>query len=357
MHLYAFGANGSGQLGLGHRQDVPRPELCKVPENHSPKRIAAGGNATSILFASGDVNDAGLIFQDPEDLWSRDDNVFPTFRSHTLAHQQSAKLSSATWEANITVTTNDTVDVQGRGSKGELGAGPGVAFAAQPLRLDRFAPEGTEIVDLASSVSHTVVVLSNGEVYGWGNGRKGQLGEPPKIVWKPRKVEGLNDVGFHIVRAVCGREFTYLVGGLASGGHHHVILGSDRWGVKSQMPARIPDNWKDVGASWSSIFALNNDGEVHSWGRNDRGQLAPAGLPALEQIAVGSEHVVALTQKGEVVTWGWGEHGNCGPSTDADGDVKGRSAEIEMPLVDGSNRLERVRGVGAGCATSFFWTE
>lgn len=89
-------------------------------------------------------------------------------------------------------------------------------------------------------------------------------------------------------------------------------------------------------------------------GRSDHGQLPPRGLPNIEQLAAGSEHVVALTKAGEVISWGWGEHGNCGGNIDENGDVKGRWNVIPTHHLDESMK---VLGVGAGCATSFFWTD
>ena len=51
---------------------------------------------------------------------------------------------------------------------------------------------------------------------------------------------------FKAVRAVCGREFTYILSETESG--EHTVLGSDKWSVKSAAPAAI-HGWKDVGAS------------------------------------------------------------------------------------------------------------
>jgi protein ATS1 len=113
--------------------------------------------------------------------------------------------------------------------------------------------------------------------------------------------------------------------------------------------------WKDIASSWGSVFILLENGELISWGRNDRGQLGPkSGLPKLAKIAVGSEHVITLTTEGKIISWGWGEHGNCGGEVDADGDVKdGKGyAEITIPQDAGE-----VIGVGAGCATSFIITK
>jgi protein ATS1 len=346
MALYALGSNGAGQLGIGHVEDValPSPTLFApgiTEPSGVPLQVAAGGNHTVIRYSSGQIYIAGAS---QEHMIKGDKLEGKAFAPlHFGDTTTRGKLCSATWQASIVVTTKDVIYTFGSGTRGELGREEDDGRALDMSWL----PEGTTIEHIASGLQHTVVVLSNGDVYGWGYGRKGQLGEPPGIIPNPRKIEGLD---FAVVRAACGREFTYLVGSSDEG--RHVILGSDKWGLKSNAPANI-HGWKDIGASWGSIYVLDLSGHITSWGRNDHGQLVPNGLPYVEDIAVGSEHVLALTKHAKVLTWGWGEHGNCGPVMDADGDVKHGWSEIDSGTRTVS---ETIVGIGAGCATSWLWT-
>ena len=345
MPLYAFGSNGSGQLGIGHRDDVQTPCRHIGPANLNiarPKQIAAGGNHTLVLYESGQLACTPATHTGSENE-SRETKI--------LAHN--VRLCSATWECFTYCTCNNTLYSWGTSQKGELGQGQDRTEIAAPgttLDIPVLKHSSASIVDLASGVQHTVVVLSTGEVLGWGNGRKGQLGEPAEIIRTPRRIAGLP---FKVSRAVCGREFTYLVADPTDG--RHLILGSDKWLVKSQAPQNV-SQWKDIGASWGSIFVLLDSGNIISWGRNDHGQLAPLALEEVHKIAIGSEHalVVAGTDR-SVYIWGWGEHGNCGQVIDKDGDVKdGRSNKIVLPS---DEEDMRIHGVGAGCATSWIWTK
>jgi protein ATS1 len=342
--LFALGSNGSTQLGLGHNEDVNTPTSCRIPAEFKASpivHIKAGGNHTLLQMP-------GQVFAAGESL----DGRFPASVSNGRERRtqefalavMSATQCAATWEASTFVDNVDRVFTCGTGNKGELGLGEGVTHTADAKLLKNFPPDGEEqsIIDIAASMSHTVAVTFDGTVYGWGAGRKGQLGDHAKDCWSPRKIEGIN---FEVYRAVCGREFTYLVGAPESG--QHIILGSDKWSVISNAPKTLPP-WKDVGASWGSIFVLLQSGEVLSWGRNDHGQLCPPDLPKLQHIAIGSEHVVALTEEGKIITWGWGEHGNCGSPVDEQGDVKGRWNELVVP--------GEVATLGAGCATTFIAT-
>lgn len=71
MSLFAFGSNGSGQLGIGHDEDVSVPTRCLFEEGQTPSEeengtqaktiscIVAGGNHTLILYQDGSVYAAG----------------------------------------------------------------------------------------------------------------------------------------------------------------------------------------------------------------------------------------------------------------------------------------------------------
>ena len=351
--LYAFGSNSSGQLGLEHREDVSEPTKSIVPETCSSDHaigVVAGGNHTLILFSSGAVYAAGESRDGRTGVEARPSG----FNRVEITVLDGARINnftscSATWEASCFVHEKRHVYSCGTGRKGELGQREGVTGAGAPRRIENFPPPGTEILDIASSMGHTVVVLSSGEVYGWGHGRKGQLGDPAGVVWSPRKVDGVH---FKAVRVSCGREFTHIVGDALGG--EHVVLGSDKWLVRTAAPVNVR-GWKDIAASWGSVYILFEDNSVLSWGRHDRGQLAPPGLPPIYKIAAGSEHVLALTSEGKFLAWGWGEHGNCGRGVDEAGDVRGRWNEIPVDGRHCDDTRPASTCLGAGCASSWLW--
>ncbi|KAL2012648.1 hypothetical protein VTN00DRAFT_173 [Thermoascus crustaceus] len=383
MPLFSFGSNSSGQLGIGHVEDVSLPMRCLFSSSEDDilkqeggeiTRIAAGGNHTLVLFKSGAVYTAGYnvdgrcgvvpgpaseprekVVSEPEA------SSLLQFEKVTFSDPRGRKVDrfkdvSATWDATFLVSCSDDeeqkeqeeVFVMGSGMRGELGLGETCTRASAPVKIPDFPPPGTKVGAIASSVGHTVAVLSNGDVYGWGGARKGQLGESVKdrkIVWSPVKIEG---IPFRATGAACGREFTIIAGNKE---REFRILGSadSKWRVLADAPAAL-GSYSLVAASWHGIYVHQSDMSVRAWGRNDRGQLPPPDLPKPKKIAVGSEHVLALLDdERTVVAFGWGEHGNCGPETDAQGNVKGRWNVIPLELSDNS----KVVGIGAGCATSW----
>lgn len=144
MQLFAFGSNGSGQLGIGHFEDVSAPTKCVFPEELSSPgtspagqdaiiRVVAGGNHTLILFRAGAVYATGSTengrcgFPVADQSTLETGALQPDFR-RVLVHLDGRyvdtfKAISATWEASFLVSTDDEVFVLGFGSRGELGLG------------------------------------------------------------------------------------------------------------------------------------------------------------------------------------------------------------------------------------------
>ena len=360
--LFALGSNGNGQLGIGSTEDAHEPQKCVLPEDFQTSSIlsiAAGGNHT-LISTPGKIYAAGDISNGRYPLVHKYTQSKPEDAQRFRLSSVSAQFCAATWEASTIVDDIQRFLTCGTGHKGELGLGPRTSTAEStavirnfPAADDEAGDDDAFVADISASMSHTVVLLSNGSVYGWGAGRKGQLGEPAEDVWTPRKITGLP---FEPHRVACGRDFT-LFSGSPESGELHILGTNDRHGILSSMPTSpLPAPIKSMHASWSSAFILLQNGKLIAWGRNDHGQLGPqdGSLPRLSKIAVGSEHVVALTTGGKVIAWGWGEHGNCGREVDEDGDVKGARGWNEIALPEDAGN---VVGVAAGCATTFIWTD
>lgn len=341
--LYALGSNGAGQLGVGSFDDCSQPTGTILPLGRQDiQQIVAGGNHTIVLLTNGEIYAAGdetdgrcLTRPGSGSATSSRESSFRKIEPSNL--KPKLKLCAATWEATTTLLADGALMVAGSGQRGELGLGE-VTTQAFPTIIPDFPPPGTQIVDMSASMAHTVVILSNGEAYGWGAGRKGQFGETRTNYWIPAKLQGIS---FPARRVACGRDFTLIAGDPRDG--TLAVLGSDKYSVISAAPADIR-GWKSIGAGWGSIFVLLDSGAVISWGRNDHGQLAPKDLPTVREIAVGSEHAVCLTRDGAVIAWGWGEHGNCGPTESLKGTTSDGS-NLSVPGVP--------MRVGAGCATTW----
>ena len=347
--LYAFGSNGSGQLGLGHTDDVSIPSEVSLPLSaisQLPTRIAAGGNHTLLLLETGEAYASGLNPDGRCGIISKE-KQHKTFQKCETQLPENSKISrfrfcAATWESSTFVDEEGRLFTCGTGDRGQLGQGSCITSSDTPAIIPDFPPTGVHVTDLAASMGHTVAILSDGSVYGWGNGRKGQLGLPAVDCWNPRKIE---DVPFRAVRVACGKDFTYLVGHSQDG--QHLVLGSDKWQIRSASPQHVC-GWKDIAASWSSLYVLLNSGVLLAWGRNDHGQLPSQNQILADKVAAGSEHALVLHgAENTCRAYGWGEHGNCGNLGGGNDAPSGGN-----PVLADAKILQ----VGAGCATSWIFT-
>ena len=91
MPLYAFGSNGSGQLGVGHTTDLSRPTLHKTEATDEPTAIRAGGSHTIIIYHSGNVAFCGKVLLSAE----------PDVHLQSRFLNVRAKLCAANWDTVI----------------------------------------------------------------------------------------------------------------------------------------------------------------------------------------------------------------------------------------------------------------
>ncbi|CUS07770.1 unnamed protein product [Tuber aestivum] len=344
--LYAFGSNGRGQLSLGHFEDAYTPTPCLTPSlfpSVPPCEIAAGGNHTLLLFSSGECFVAGDNTGNqcclPSATFPSLTTFYPLSGDHRWEHL------SAGWSFTVLADYEGKIFVSGNGQRGELGLGEDIHDALLEEITD-FSPG--KVIQVASGMTHTLLLTASGDVWGWGTGRKGQLGEPiQSVVPRPRRVE----VGFPVSKLDCGKDFSILLS--RDDLQHIAVLGNDRYRIGPSLESRSGAGILDVQASWNGVYLLETSGTIKAWGKNDRGQLPPTDLDGVADIAVGSEHALAIvegktTKERKIITWGWGEHGNCGKP--GGGDVIGEVFAPDIPA-------PKIVRIGAGCATSFVWAE
>jgi protein ATS1 len=351
FRVSAFGSNASGQLGIGHSEDTSEPQPCKfhsvradaddVKEEGEVAQIVAGGNHTLMLTSTGRVWAAGRNDDGRAGL----PNTLKQVDALNRIDLDMVTSLAATWQASMFVLDRRKLLSCGTGLKGELGQGPDVTRSLRPSEVnlaDAVFDEGVEITDLAAGINHVVAITAGGELFGWGNTRKGQLGDEAKIekvLWKPQKIK----LPFKALKVVAGRDFTFVVGRNSE----HLLLGDSKLFVEGVHLARQGEAG-DLRCGWSNIYQ-HSPLALRGVGRAERGQLPPNSLPALKYFAAGSEHCLASTTDGQIVAWGWGEHGNCGSPVDERGCVANRFNTIAVPIEDG----ESIQTVAAGCATSF----
>ena len=175
------------------------------------------------------------------------------------------------------------------------------------------------VVGVAAGLRHALCVTSEGDVFSWGAGSKGQLGVGTKVnkVWSPVKIDLLKTA----TGVFCGQYFTIvkLANGeiIGFGDNKHGQLCQDRTMLTVMQPITLESvtDQDEISCGWTHM-TLTRDNDVRVRGRDNYhqhgGGAGGVTMRGVRKTRAGSEHVLCLSEAGQVWSWGWNEHGNCG---------------------------------------------
>lgn len=330
--VFCWGANGNGQLGLGHTNDVG---LEESPVAAGPVALGFGGRGAFV--AAGDAHTC-VVRADPTQT-----SITTISSSSSSSFASSSFASSSTWAPSFVPADGaivpSTVVCFGANSDGRLGYGSNLAIG------DNEFPSSAGNVTLGTGVRarfvslggmHSCAILAEpaamkDQVLCWGRGVEGQLG------YSATAHIGDNEL--------VSSQTPVRIGGnaslLALGGSHSCVLRTDGrilcWGLNSdgqlgqgtvanlgdnEFPNTVPPI--DLGglASHVSAFATrtcavrSTDAALFCWGRGAQGQLGLGhlitigdnesplsagrvpGLPPgrIESVAMGSDQTCLLVR-------------------------------------------------------------
>ncbi len=283
--VYAWGANGSGQLGDGTL--IRRKWPVRVPGLANIVRISAGRLHSLALTADGRVyawgaNDRGQLSGGTESrarVWAPIETP-----ANVIAIE-------AGDDHSLAVTAGGELFAWGANEHGQLGDGSRTN-RDRPVRIAL-----DDVIAVAAGRNYTLALRRDGSVYSWGAGARGQLGTDSRNrALVPTRISGLLA---HMVAA---------------------------------------------GQAYSA--AIRRDGALVAWGSNTSGQLGDGteidraqpvvvpGISGVSTLSLGRRQAVAVTASGNVWTWG----GNAAPSTILTGlpdwgPAIGTPAELPAPTI------------------------
>ena len=253
----------------------------------------------------------------------------------------------------------------GENKHGELGRDTGSApYDVKPDQVPM--PAGiTKITQLSAGTFYSMALDSDGDLYTWGDNSYDELGRDTALAGKdgqPVKVptpEGITKFTW-----IAAGEWTSLAtgsdGSLYSWGwNEHGQLGRDTGGYpyrdgrpgKVTMPAGVA-KFTQVSTELRHTLALGSDGNLYSWGENNRGQLGrdtgsalygnkpgkvtvPTGVAKFTQVSAGYSHSLAIGSDGNLYSWGENKYGQLGRRTSGNYDSRpGMVAFPEDPKPD-----------------------
>ncbi|KAJ6761042.1 hypothetical protein OIU79_025809 [Salix purpurea] len=334
QQIWSWGAGTEGQLGTGKLEDEYLPQLLHLPFLSSAGSIStlACGGAHAIALTS-----VGTVFTwgrgttgqlgHGEMLNSLHPKPVSSLQSYVITHV------SAGWSHSGFVSDIGLLFTCGDDSFGQLGLGD-YRSQSTPVQVDYFA--NNFVNQIACGMRHSLVLLKGNQVYGFGSGKRGQLGISRD------KIKSVN-----LPQVTCGLEDVQIVS-ISANGDHSAAISADghlyTWGrgFAGAADANLPQlslsslRCTKAALGWNHGLLLTGDEEVLMLGGNYHGGLCDLekmsavkhrsadssratlneviGLDGVKvvKIAAGAEHSALVTVAGAIKTWGWGEHGQLG---------------------------------------------
>ena len=268
--LFAWGDNDYGQLGLGDRTDRRDPVQVGTAENWV--MVSSGESHTVAL------NDAGEVW-----VWGRN-NVGQLGLGNTTDYRVPTKLGTdidwvyvaAGQNSTFAIKANNNLYAWGSNSYGKLGIGS-TSNKNTPTQVSG------SWTSVSSGENHTLAIKTDGTLWSWGYNNYGQLGQGNLPI-------------------------QYLLGY-----------------VSAPRQVGSASNWTAVSAGDNHSLALNSNGQLYSWGRDNNEQLGNgllssgrntpglvAGNHQWVSVAAGANHTLAIDADGQLWTWGLGLLGRLG---------------------------------------------
>jgi alpha-tubulin suppressor-like RCC1 family protein len=319
--VYAFGENGSGQLGDDSLVDRPTPTLLNTITG-----------VTSI--SSGLAHTLARTWDDQVYSWGSntsgrlgDGTTSGTRKLPYHIPTLSNVIAIAAGDAHsLALTSGGHVYSWGENSDGQLGLGS-TLDTPTPTEI----PGLSGIVAIAAGDTHSMALTASGSLYVWGNDANSRLGDGLTADRTSPFPLGLIDVA-----------------AIAAGDAHSLaMLGNGAvysWGLgtsgqlgrgntsSSTTPTLIPGLWASaIAAAGSNSAAVRFDGVLVAWGDNSSGQIGDTTSPtdrlqpttvvgpaSVSSLSLGDFHSMVVTPSGELWTWGDFLSGRLGDNSTAD---------------------------------------
>lgn len=348
----SWGRGEDGQLGHGDAEDRLLPTQLSALDDHEIVSITCGADHT-IAYSQSRVEVYSWGWGDFGRLGHGNSSDLFTPQPIKALHGLKIKQIACGDSHCLAVTVEGEVQSWGRNQNGQLGLG-NTEDALVPQKIQAF--QGVSIKMVAAGAEHTAAVTEDGELYGWGWGRYGNLGlgdRNDRLV--PEKVSAVDLQGEKMVMVACGWRHTISVS--SSGGLY--TYGWSKYGqlghgdfkdhlVPHKLEALRDNHISQISGGWRHTMAITTEGKLYGWGWNKFGQVgagdnvdhcSPVQVKfpheqKVVQISCGWRHSLAVTERQNLFSWGRGTNGQLGHGESVDRNIP---KIIESLSVDGSS--------------------
>ena len=314
--LYSWGYNLNGQLGNGTTTNSGIPVKVSLPAGVTATKAAAGSAFSLAVGSDGKLYAWGVNLNGELGNGTVTSSSTPVVVS--LPAGVTATAVSAGDAHSVALGSNGSVYDWGYNGFGQLGNGT-TTDSHTPVKVT--LPAGETPIAVATGQEMTEALTSDGNVYAWGDGAMGELGDgktADELSPVQVNVSGVTAIaggGYHTLVISSGSIFAYGDGGLGQLGDGALTNASTR--VKVDFPSGVTPTALAAGLYHS--LAIGSNGKVYSWGNNANGELGngtetnekdpvevsmPAGVSA-SAIAAGADHSLAIGSDGNLYSWGY----------------------------------------------------
>jgi alpha-tubulin suppressor-like RCC1 family protein len=288
--LYGIGNNGgntygNGTFGLGPTADTSYNTLKQIPNNTGkiPKYIAVNSFATVVLMTTGEIYGTGYNYSGNLGIELNDTTTRTSLTQMQPISGKKPKYIALGSLCTIVLMTDGTIYGTGANQSGQLGIG--LNDTTQRTTLTQMQPiAGKTPKYIACSNTSTIVLMTDGTIYGTGQNQYGQLGiglndtttrttltQMQPIAGKTPKYIASGPTFFTIVLMTDG---TIYGCGYNTYGQLGIALNdTTRRTTLTQMQPIAGKTPKYIACTNSSTMVLMDDGTVYGTGDNTQGQL------------------------------------------------------------------------------------
>ncbi|MEL7642442.1 MAG: C10 family peptidase [Solidesulfovibrio sp.] len=326
--VWAMGENTYGQLGTGNTTAHTLPvKVSGLPSDSPAADIAAGSNHSLVLLADGTVWAFGANTSGQLGIGAAVDATPHPTPTQITTLSGIAGISAGASDSSM-ARTNGGLWTWGQNNVGQLGTGD-TATRSQPVQVVT-AASAPYVKNGAMGRDHALLFMSDGKAYGFGDNSHGQLGtgDTTSLTAKGAAVVGLTGVkqvmvgdGFSLALKTNGLVYGFGANNLGQ-------LGTgDTAGADQTQPVLTPglSQVETIAAGYAFGLVRQADGAVAAFGDNTAGQLgqgtaggfsrtpvAVAGPAAIVQAAAGGAAALVPSQAGAVWAVGDNSHGQLG---------------------------------------------
>ena len=369
--LYGWGDNSLDTLGAHYPEDsISRTNIQKIPVSSSlhPQvaDIASGSFSSIVKSTEGSLAQVGVYKLEPGEQFQS------FYRSPELENVVVESIGSGSYHFMVTTADTGNVYTWGVNDYQQLGYSTDGAYEStvpQQVVTDDVEPL-VGAVQVTGGNDFSIARMNDGTLYSWG--RKSRLGRPDNTGnsndWDhPRPVLKANGQPLDTITDIaCGASHSLALdsnGEVWSFGNNGAFqlgqiqnpdeseedyvgdhLVPEKVYVSTTAPLPVLNNIIQVAAGDNHSLALDNQGDVWSWGYSEYGQLAlPANFPVnfipfaqkvealdgiqIVSIAAGDDSSYACAADGTIWAWGRNHKGQLG-----DGTTSNRSTPVQALL-------------------------